>query len=166
MYAYWIYLSTQFILAGKQAIQSPVTGKVTWSGGVSVYAMKAYMTVTFMILSLTSALYVVRVQLRASAVCPRPSSRAKGAHQMRCHVGLRAGVDATQKRETCCPSLVSNYESSVVLCYVHDLITSPSKFTSVKTYVHQVEENFNTPISVQRQVAEFAVATNIVHLLR
>jgi hypothetical protein len=49
MYMYRICLSTQFIFAGKQAIQSPVTDKVTWSWGVSVYAMKAYTIVTFMI---------------------------------------------------------------------------------------------------------------------
>jgi hypothetical protein len=115
--------------------------------------MKAYMTVTFIILFLTSALEVVRVQLRASAVCPRPSSRANGALQMRSHVGLRAGQEVSKKRKTCCPCLESNYYSSVVLYDVRDLITSPSTFISVKNYVQQVEQSFITQIFVQREVA-------------
>lgn len=126
--------------------------------------MKVYMTVTFIILFLTSAVDVVRVQLRASAVCPRPSSRANGALHMRSHVGLRAGQEASKKRKTCCPCLESNYYSSVVLYDVRDLITSPNTFISVKNYVQQVEEPFNTRIFVQLEVSEFVVATNVVDI--
>jgi hypothetical protein len=97
------------------------------------------MTVTFIILFLTSALDVVRVQLRASAVCPRPSSRANGALQMRSHVGLRAGQEASKNRKTCCPCLESNYYSSAVLYDVRNLITSPGTFLGAKNYVQQVD---------------------------
>jgi hypothetical protein len=124
--------------------------------------MKAYMTVTFIIRFLTSALDVVRVQLRASAVFPRPPSRANGALQMRSHVGLKSGQEASKKRKNCCPCLESNCYFSVILYDVRDLITSPSTFISVKNYVQQVEEFFNTQIFMQREVADFVVATNVV----
>jgi len=81
---------------------------------------------------------------------------------MRSHVGLRAGQEASKKRKTCCPCLESNYYSWVVLYDVRDLITSPSTFISVENYVQRVEESFNTQIFVQREVAEFVVAVNVV----
>jgi len=77
-------------------------------------------------------------------------------------VGLRASQEVSKESKTCCPCLESNYYSSVVLYDVRDLITSPSIFTSVKNYVQQVEEPFNTQIFVQSEVTEFVVATNFV----
>jgi hypothetical protein len=73
--------------------------------GAAVHSMKAYLTVTFIILFLTSALDVVRVQLRTSAVCPRPSSRGNGALQMRSHVGFRAGQEASKGEKPVAPAL-------------------------------------------------------------